>query len=178
MDAFPILRTERLLLRQFVDDDIEQVFKGLSNPNVIRYYGVNYPTLEATKQQKAWFTNIYKLKTGIWCAICDNSSAELLGALGFNDINLTNQKAEIGFWILPEFWGKGFVQEAAIKIIDFAFTNLDMHRIEGFVETENRNSKRLMKKLNFIHEGTMRECELKNGNRISLEVFSRLKTDG
>ena len=51
MTEFPILKTERLLLRQFADTDLENVFKGLSHPKVIKYYGVNYQTLEATKEQ-------------------------------------------------------------------------------------------------------------------------------
>ena len=51
MTEFPILKTERLLLRQFVDTELENVFKGLSHPEIIRYYGVSYKTLEATKEQ-------------------------------------------------------------------------------------------------------------------------------
>ena len=55
MTEFPILKTERLLLRQFVDTDLENVFKGLSHPEIIKYYGVSYQTLEATKAQKVNF---------------------------------------------------------------------------------------------------------------------------
>lgn len=52
---FPIIKTERLLLRQFVASDIENVFKGLSHPDIIKYYGVSFDTLEATKEQMAFF---------------------------------------------------------------------------------------------------------------------------
>ena len=45
---FPIIRIDRLLLRQFVDSDIENVYKGLSDPEIIKYYGVSYKTLEDT----------------------------------------------------------------------------------------------------------------------------------
>lgn len=46
---FPIIKTDRLLLRQFVESDLENVFNGLSHPDIIKYYGVSYLTLEATK---------------------------------------------------------------------------------------------------------------------------------
>ena len=42
---FPTIKTEKLLLRQFADSDLENVFKGLSNPEVIKYYGVSFQTL-------------------------------------------------------------------------------------------------------------------------------------
>jgi len=46
---FPIIKPNRILLRQFTDDDLENVFKGLSHSDVIKYYGISYDTLEATK---------------------------------------------------------------------------------------------------------------------------------
>ena len=50
-DSFTILNSERLLLRQIVQEDIHDIFKGLSHPEVIKYYGVSYQTLEDTKEQ-------------------------------------------------------------------------------------------------------------------------------
>jgi len=51
---------------------------------------------------------------------------------------------------------------------------MDLHRIEGFVETDNVNCKNAMKKLDFIHEGTMKDCEIKNGKFISLDIYAKL----
>ena len=60
-EAFPTIKTERLLLRQFTDNDLENVFTGLSDPNVIRYYGVSYTTLEETKLQIKYFLSWNKV---------------------------------------------------------------------------------------------------------------------
>lgn len=57
---FPTIKTERLLLRQFADSDLENVFKGLSHPEVIKYYGVSFQTLEATKEQMLFFADLKK----------------------------------------------------------------------------------------------------------------------
>ncbi len=62
---FPVLRTGRLLLRQFKESDLENVFLGLSNPQVIKYYGIHFKSLEETKKQIEWFAELEKDETGI-----------------------------------------------------------------------------------------------------------------
>jgi hypothetical protein len=77
---FPTIRTDRLLLRQFVDSDIENVYKGLSAPEIIQYYGVSYKTLEDTKDQMRFFADLEKEGTGIWWAVCSLDNKTFYGA--------------------------------------------------------------------------------------------------
>ena len=173
---FPIIKTEKLLLRQFVDNDLENVFKGLSHPEIIKYYGVSFQTLEATKEQMTFFADLEKNETGIWWAICSADNKTFYGAGGLNSLNTEHKKAEIGFWLISEFWGNGIMKEAMPLICNYGFDNLELHRIEGFVECENKNCKNAMAKLDFQHEGTMKECEIKNGKFISLDIYAKVKT--
>ncbi|TDP01687.1 GNAT family N-acetyltransferase [Flavobacterium sp. 245] len=173
---FPIIKTERLLLRQFVDSDLENVFKGLSHPNIIKYYGVSFQTLEATKEQMTFFADLEKNETGIWWAVCSADNKTFYGAGGLNNLNKEHKKAEIGFWLISEFWGNGIMKEAMPLICNYGFNNLELHRIEGFVDSENKNCKNAMAKLDFQHEGTMKECEIKNGKFISLDIYAKVKT--
>lgn len=173
---FPIIKTERLLLRQFVDNDLENVFKGLSHPEIIKYYGVSFQTLEATKEQMIFFADLEKNETGIWWAVCSADNKKFYGAGGLSSLNKEHKKAEIGFWLISEFWGKGIMKEAMPLICNYGFDNLELHRIEGFVESENKNCKNVMAKLDFQHEGTMKECEIKNGKFISLDIYAKVKT--
>lgn len=168
------IKTDRLLLRTFEDSDIENVFKGLSHPDVIPYYGVNYDTLEATKEQMKFFADLEKNETGIWWAVCSIDNKIFYGAGGLNSLSKKHKKAEIGFWLLPDFWGQGIMREAMPLICKYGFDKLGLHRIEGLVETDNVNCKRAMAKLDFRHEGTMIDCEIKNGKFISLDIFARL----
>ncbi len=174
LKVFPTIKTEKLLLRQFADNDIENVFKGLSHPMVIPYYGVSYDSVEATKEQMIFFAGLQKNETVIWWAVCSTDNKIFYGAGGLNSLSKAHKKAEIGFWLLPDFWGQGIMMEAMPLICDYAFHKLGLHRIEGFVETENINCKRAMVKLHFNHEGTMIECEVKNGKFISLDIFAKL----
>lgn len=173
-DDFPILTTERLLLRQFVETDLEKIFKGLSHPDIIRYYGISFDNLDSAKEQMEWFAELEKNKTGIWWAVCSIDNKVFYGAGGLNSLSKKHKKAEIGFWLLPDFWCKGIMTEAMPLIFNYGFDNLGLHRIEGFVETENINCKKAMSKLHFDHEGTMKDCEMKNGKYISLDIYAKL----
>lgn len=171
------IQTNRLLLRQFVDSDIENIFKGLSHPDIIKHYGISFDSLESTKEQMTWFTNLEKYGTGMWFAVCSLDNKTFYGAGGLNDLSKEHRKAEIGFWLLPEFWGQGIMKETMPLICNYGFDKLGLHRIEGFVESDNTNCKNAMAKLDFQHEGTMKDCEIKNGKFISLDIFAKIRTE-
>lgn len=170
---FPNLNSSRLLLRRFTENDLGNLYNGLSHPEVIQYYGVSYHSLDDTKKQLDFFDDLEKSNTGIWWAICSPENI-FYGAGGLNNISWEHKKGEIGFWLLREFWGKGMMQEAFPLICKHAFEVMGLHRIEGFVESNNILCKKAIEKLNFIHEGTMRDCEIKNGNYISLDIYAIL----
>ena len=172
---FPSLKTNRLLLRQFTDSDLQDVFRGLSHPDIIKYYGVSYKTLEETNEQMKFFKDLEENETGIWWAVCSLDNQIFYGAGGLNNWSKDHQKAEVGFWLISDYWGQGIMTEAMPLICKYGFEELGLHRIEGFVETENINCKRAMGKLEFFHEGTMRDCEVKNGKFISLDIYAKFK---
>lgn len=171
---FPVLESDRLILRQFSDSDLENVFAGLSHPDIIKYYGISFETLEAAKEQMTWFADLEKNENGIWWAVCSKEDGRFLGAGGLNDLSRKDKKAEIGFWLLTKNWGKGYMSEAMPVILDHAFNSLGLHRIEGFVDSKNTNCKKALAKLEFTLEGTMRDCEIKDGNYISLDIYSKI----
>lgn len=174
---FPVIKTDRLLLRQIVDGDIENIFKGLSHPDIIKYYGVDFRTLEATKEQMAFYADLEKNGTGIWWALCSLDNQIVYGAGGLNNLVKEHKKAEIGFWLLTEFWGQGIMKEAVPLICNYGFSKPGLHRIEGFVETDNKKCKPAMAKLDFRHEGTMKDCEIKNGKFISIDIYAKTQND-
>lgn len=169
------IKTNRLLLRPFVDIDLDNVFKGLSHPKITKYYGVSFDSLESTKEQMMWFANHEKNGTGKWFAVCSLDNKIFYGAGGLNSLNKEHKKAEIGFWLFPDFWGQGIMKEAVPLICNYGFEHFGLHRIEGFVEAENINCRNAMAKLDFQHEGTMKDCEIKNGKFISLDIYAKIK---
>ena len=102
---FPELKSERLTLDQITLKDQKHIYSGLSNPEVIRYYGVNYSSFEETEEQMNWYSNLEKSNAGIWWAIRLKNTNEFVGAIGINDHHPEYKKAEIGFWLLPDVLG-------------------------------------------------------------------------
>jgi [ribosomal protein S5]-alanine N-acetyltransferase len=173
--TFPEFFTQRLLLRQIVETDIQKVFEGLSRPEMIQYYGVSYGSLEETRIQMNWFRQIWEEGSGIWWAICQKENPnELIGAIGFNGKHAVHKQAEIGYWLLPEYQRKGLMQEAAHPAIEYAFSGFGLHRIYALVETPNQASSKLLKRLGFSFEGCKRESEWKNEKFIDLYWYGLL----
>ena len=166
------IKTERLLLRPIIESDIQNIYHGLSHPLVIKHYGISFDSLEGTKEQMEWFEK----PTQCWWAICSLDNQTFYGAGGLNDLSQEHKKAEIGLWLLPDCWGKGIMGEAMPLICNYGFDELGLHRIEGFVESDNQNCKRAMAKLDFEYEGTMKDCEIKNGRYVSVDIYAKLNT--
>lgn len=168
------LGTDRLLLRPMAPTDIHDVFRGLSDPEVIRHYGVSFLTLEATKEQMDWYAALEADGTGRWWAICSVSDRTFLGAIGLNNIVHAHRRGELGFWLLPTHWRKGYITEALPPVIDHAFNVLGLHRIMAEVETENTASASVLRRAGFMQEGTLHDHEIKDGRHLSLDVFGLL----
>lgn len=166
----PTIKTDRIVLREVVNSDKESILLGLSDPDVTRHYGISFDSLEAVEEQMKWFAEPRQYQ---W-AICSTDNSKFYGAGGLNNISHEHKKAEIGLWLLPSYWGKGMLKEVIPIICEYGFKQLGLHRIEGFVETKNINCKRAMSKLDFTHEGTMKDCEVKNGKFISLDIYAKL----
>lgn len=171
---FPTLRTARLLLREIISTDIGKIFEGLSHPDVIKQYGVSYKTLEDTKEQMDWYANMMKEDTGRCWAICSADNTEFYGVITLPFWKKEHRKAELGYWLLPLYWRRGIVTEAADTVIKYAFSEMDLHRIMAEVEDDNAASIASLKKLGFQYEGTQKECEIKEGRFLNLEMYALL----
>jgi len=164
--------TGRLLLTEITDDDTDHIRKGLSDPEVTRYYGVHFESEKDVQIQMKWYRNLREMDTGIWWKIQDRDSGEFLGACGFNDWDREeNESVEIGCWLLPEHWGEGYATEALTEISAYAFRNMDIKRVNGFVEPENTAVKKTLKKLGFEYERTIRDLYPHTIKWQKLEVF-------
>lgn len=175
--SFPELITPNYSLQQFLPSDQQFVFEGLSNPEVIPFYGVQYSTFEATKGQMEFYSRIWNTRTGCWWKIVDNKTNEPVGACGMNGYQSMHEKAEIGYWLLPQHWKKGIMPEVLPVMIGHLFDKWPIWRLEAVIEAGNSASVKLSEKLGFKYEGTLRESEVKNGKRISLMLYSLLKSE-
>lgn len=175
MELLQRINTQNFDLNEIEQADIQNIHRGLSDPRVVEYYAVNFPTLAETQEQMDWYANLKRNGTGIWFGIFSRDTGEFCGAGGFNGLVKEHFKAEIGFWLLPEFWGCGIMAEVMPEIIKFGFEKLDLHRIEGFVHSKNFKCKKALEKIDFQYEGTMRDCEFGNGEFTSIDIYASIR---
>ncbi len=99
------------------------------------------------------------------------------GLIGYKDIDQHNKKLEIGYWIAPEFEGKGIVTKSLEVLIDTAFGKMEINRIQIKCAVGNSKSSNIPRRLNFRFEGVERAGELLNGHFVDLEIFGLLKEE-
>ena len=119
-----------------------------------------------------WYEKSYNDGTeGPW-KIIGKATGEKIGVIAYYFHKLEHKKAEVGFWIFPQYWNKGIATEVLKAVIDYCQQQKDIHRLEAFVEEGNAASSKVLEKVGFIYEGTMRDCEIKNGKFVSLLIYA------
>ena len=174
---FPELQTERFLLTKVKDSDQGFLYEGLGDPVAMPYNGVYFESYEHTREQIDYYNRYYKEGSGIPWKIVDKATGENIGVVSVYKYSAAHKKAELGYWLLPRYWGRGIAVEVIQAVIKYWQQQKGLHRLEAYVEEENRGSIRVMEKCGFVLEGTMRDCEIKWGKCISLRIYSLLASD-
>jgi len=152
------LNSARLRLRMLRASDVDALFALHSDPRVMRYWST--PAYTDVAQAQALFE---KTDRGVRCgeflywAITVRGRDQLIGGCTLFSINATHARAEIGYALASDCWGRGYAQEALRAVLDHAFGVLRLHRIEADVDPRNAGSRRLLERLGFKHEGLLRE---------------------
>ena len=177
--TFPSLKTERLLLTEVTQDHSSALFEIFSNPQVIKYYGMD-PMYEQTQADKIikHFKSNFETKKGIRWAIMMKDRNQFVGTIGLNNLALGMKRAEVGFEIHPDFWRSGITSEALQEVLNYSFTELGLHRIGAVTFLANDASIGLLTKNGFIEEGKLRSYLFQNGHSHDALMFSRIHTDG
>ena len=152
--TFSSCESERLLLRRFADTDLLPFLAYLNDPLVARYQ-----TWESYSEQQArdvierqknldpgltgqWFTFALELK----------ETGALVGHIALKTQE-DNRQAEIGFTLARDYHGKGLAFEAASRVLEYLFINLEMHRVTAIADCENHRSVALLSRLGMRREG-------------------------
>jgi len=174
---FPTIQTNRLELVEITQHHLKDIFNLFADENVTRYYNLLPLTVESEAQKFIdWYKNRFNDKLGIRWGISLKGEKNIIGTIGFN--NFTKQhRANIGYDLQTGYWNKGIMTEALSAVINFGFQQLEVNRIEAEVMQGNEYSEKLLTKLDFKHEGVLREWMFWNDKHYDMSMFSLLKTD-
>ena len=173
---FPVLKTDRLILRSLEKRDVPNMFSYFSKDEVTKYYDLESFTSEnqANELIERFITRYEKKKQIRW-AITLEEYDELIGTCGFHAIEPEHWKAEIGYELHPSFWGKGIMTEAVAAVIQYAFNEMELNRIEAFYDPRNKSSARVLEKCGFENEGILKKRYFEKGQFVDAAIASILK---
>ena len=171
-----ILATDRLLLREFVEDDWRAVLEYQSDARYLEYSPWTYRTAEEVRGFVRGFVQWReeRPRTNYQLAITLPAEGRLIGNCGIRMETAGSRQANIGYEIAPSYWGEGYATEAARAIVGFGFGDLRLHRIWACCIAENAASYRVLEKIGMRRERRLREEEWIKGRRWDTLVYAIL----
>ena len=124
-----------------------------------------------TKRNLKQFADGEGFAVGIWF------EDEMAGQIEYNYLDWKNRKTEIGFWLGESFQGKGSVTKSCRVLIDYAFNELKLNRIEMRCGVENTKSRKIPEKLGFKEEGIIRQAERLHDNYFDFVIYGLLASE-
>ncbi|QGH36952.1 GNAT family N-acetyltransferase [Gracilibacillus salitolerans] len=175
---FPLLETERLLLRQVSLGDVHDIYAYGSNEEVSKYVTwETHKSLDETLAFVEYILNRYECNYLAPWAIELKEKQKMIGTIDFVSWDTHQHIAEIGFVISQDFWGKGIVTEAAKEVIKFGFNHMDLERIQAKCLVENIGSARVMEKAGMMFEGVLRKAVYGKGKHWDVKIYSILREE-
>ncbi len=172
------IKTDRLILRRFKPEDAEAMFNTWANDERVTRFLTWEPhgTLEVTEYIiDLWVKDYEKENTYQWAI---EFESKLIGSIGCVETSEGNECGEIGYCIGYDFWGKGIMTEAAKSVIDYLFSEVNLHRIEILHATQNPASGKVAHKCGLTYEGTKREYfKSASGEFLDIAIYSILRKE-
>ena len=152
-----VFETERLILREFVDDDAEAFHAFNSDPEVMRYTDDVYTeSVDQARRMIRTYPDYRRHGYGRW-AVVYKPDRRMIGFSGLKFLE-DLQETDLGYRFLPEYWGRGIATEAGLASVRHGFDVLELTRIIGLVLPENIGSIRVLEKVGMSFDGMLDYC--------------------
>lgn len=163
------LKTERLILRPWSKSDAESLFEYAKDPEVGPIAG--WPPHKSKEESLGVIQNVLN---GAECyAICEKENNIAIGSIelkpnGHSDMTNRDDECELGYWLGKQFWGRGYMPEAARELLRHGFEDLGMTTIWCGYYDGNLKSKRVQEKVGFIYHHTCNEVPVPLMNEVRI----------
>lgn len=174
------LKTERLIIRDNQNSDLEMHHKLMSDREVMKYI----QDIMTTNIDESWKNLEFSIeeasKNDRMCyffAMEEKSTGNFVGAIGFTIVekSVDHGVAEMGYFALKDYWGKGYVTEAAKAVIDFAFNEVRLHKMLAGCNALNIKSENIMKKLGMEKEAHHKQQMLFEDEWYDRLIYAKLR---
>jgi len=174
----PTLHTPRLKLRPMSDADADALYAMHSNAYVLRYWDA--PTWTERERADRFIANSQRMAdegSGARLAIDRLSDGAFIGWCSLSRWNPDFRSASMGYCLTDAAWGQGYATEAARAVLQWAYDTLDLNRVQAEADTRNTASARVLEKLGFVLEGTLREDCIVNGDVSDSWVYGLIRRE-
>ena len=172
----PTLKTARLTLRPLAGRDADALFAMMSDDETMRFW--DYPAFKdpetVAEILDAQLADVDVGKAHYW-AVALTPNGDAIGSCDLSEIDRHHGRAEVGFLFHRAYWGNGYTFEAMTAIAVHAFDDLALHRLWARFHTGNVASQRLLERLEFLREGTLRGHVNRDGARRDCEIYARMR---
>lgn len=160
----PTLKAQRVHLRWLRDEDVPALFAVFGDPNVTRYWGHRVmPDVKAAAALLEGIRTSFTQRELFQWGVALSETDSIIGTCTLASLDLENRRAELGFALAQAYWGHGYMTEMLRVLLQFAFTEMQLHRLTADTDPNNQPSIRLLEKLGFRREGYFREHYLVQG---------------
>lgn len=151
----PTIETPRLLLRCMKPCDCEDMYEYSCRADTTKYLTWSeHESKQFTHRYLEYLQKQYSHGEFYDWAVTLKENGKMIGTCGFTSFDLPNNSAEVGYVINPSYWGKGYASEALLRVLDFGFMKLNLHRMQARYMDGNNASRRVMDKCGMRYEGT------------------------
>ena len=174
----PTLDSPSLRLRPFADEDADVLWALHSDARVLRYW--DSPIWTDPSRAEVFIAKSRQLAdegSGARLAVERRSDGAFVGWCGLTGWNPVYRSASLGYCLMEAAWGHGFATEAARALLTWAYGTLDLNRVQAEADTRNTASARVLEKLGFVLEGTLREDCVVDGDVSDSWVFGLLRRE-
>ena len=164
LKEIPILETDRLILRQLTAADSQELLDLYSDEGVTHFLGIDtMKTVEEAARLVEMLDQQHEQGAGLRWGAFEKEEGRLIGTCGYHDWDQRRMRAELGYDLDKRRWGQGYMREALLLVLGYGFKELKLHRIEAFVDPEDRRSQNLLSSLGFQLEGVLRDHDFIKG---------------
>ena len=168
---------ENIFLREIGLDDAEAIFNTIDSERDYLEEWLPFVELTNSITFTRQFIENYQLSDKLDVTFTIFFQNKFVGIIGLKETDLDNKKTEIGFWMSDKYQHKGIMTCACKALIDFAFDEMNLNRIQLKAASGNFKSQGIPDRLGFTREGIERDGELHNRGFVDLVVFGLLKAD-
>ena len=172
------LETPRLILRPFRHADAAHLFAIYADPDVYRYVPIGgWKHVDEAHQRIARDINTMAEGGYVRLAVERREDSRVIGEVLLFNLVPDSRRAELGYALARAAWGSGYVQEALPPLIDFGFGDMDLNRLHAVIDPRNAASARVLERMGFKHEGTLREHYITRGETTDGGLYGLLRSD-